>query len=86
MATQTTPAPRSPKRSAAKSAKTTRPRTSTVVTPVIDPERRRAMIAEVAYIRAERRNFAPGYEVDDWLSAESEVDTLLTVGVPPSDN
>jgi hypothetical protein len=91
MATQTTPAPRSPKRSAAKSAatksaKTTRPRTSTVVTPVIDPERRRAMIAEVAYIRAERRNFAPGYEVDDWLSAESEVDTLLTVGIPPSDN
>jgi hypothetical protein len=56
------------------------------VTPVIDPEHRRALIAEAAYLRAERRNFAPGYEVDDWLSAESEVDTLLTVGVPPSDN
>ena len=101
MAAQTTPTPRSPRRSttkstedkssetksaATKSAKTKRERASTVVTPVIDPEHRRALIAEAAYLRAERRNFAPGYEVDDWLSAESEVDTLLTLGVPPSDN
>jgi len=96
MAAQTTPTPRSPRRSTAKgtetksaetkSAKAKRVRASTVVTPVIDPEHRRALIAEAAYLRAERRNFAPGYEVDDWLSAESEVDTLLTLGVPPSDN
>ncbi len=52
--------------------------------PMIDPEYRRALIAEAAYLRAERRNFAPGYEVEDWLNAESEIDTRLTLGaVPP---
>ena len=98
MAAPTTPTPRSPRRSTAKntatptkstatkSARTTRTRAATVVTPVIDAERRRAMIAEAAYLRAEKRDFAPGFEVEDWLSAESEVDTLLTLGVAPSDN
>jgi hypothetical protein len=38
---------------------------------------RRAMIAEAAYLRAERRGFAPGGEVEDWLAAEREVDALL---------
>jgi hypothetical protein len=27
----------------------------------------------VAYLRAERRGFAPGYEIEDWLAAEAEV-------------
>ena len=35
------------------------------------------MIAEGAYLRAERRGFAPGYEEMDWLAAEAEVDALL---------
>jgi hypothetical protein len=39
---------------------------------------RRAMIAEAAYYHAERRGFAPGDEVQDWLKAEAEVDALLT--------
>ena len=45
---------------------------------------RRAMIAEAAYFHAERRGFAPGGEVQDWLSAEAEVDALLKAagGVP----
>ncbi|HEY8506795.1 MAG TPA: DUF2934 domain-containing protein [Steroidobacteraceae bacterium] len=43
----------------------------------ITPEMRRAMIAEAAYLRAERRGFAPGGEVEDWLAAEREVDALL---------
>jgi Protein of unknown function (DUF2934) len=38
---------------------------------------RRGMIAEGAYLRAERRGFAPGYEAQDWLDAEAEVDALL---------
>jgi hypothetical protein len=38
---------------------------------------RRGMIAEGAYLRAERRGFAPGYEEQDWLDAEAEVDALL---------
>lgn len=35
---------------------------------------REARIAEAAYWRAERRGFAPGHELDDWLHAEQEVD------------
>lgn len=30
--------------------------------------------AREAYYRAERRGFAPGYELDDWLAAEAEID------------
>lgn len=32
-----------------------------------------ALIAECAYYKAERRGFAPGFELDDWLAAESEI-------------
>jgi len=46
----------------------------------LSAEARRAMIAEGAYLRAERRGFAPGYETEDWLAAEAEVDALLKVG------
>ncbi len=45
----------------------------------LTPEGRRAMIAEGAYLRAERRGFAPGHETEDWLAAETEVDALLRV-------
>jgi hypothetical protein len=38
---------------------------------------RRDMIARVAYYRAEKRNFAAGHEVEDWLAAEAEVDREL---------
>lgn len=37
-------------------------------------ESREARIAEAAYWRAERRGFAPGHELEDWLHAEREVD------------
>ena len=37
-----------------------------------DRERR---IAVAAYLRAERRGFAPGAELEDWLDAENEVDS-----------
>ncbi|KAA6187071.1 DUF2934 domain-containing protein [Thiohalocapsa marina] len=35
------------------------------------------MIADAAYYLAEKRNFAPGHEQEDWLAAEAEVDALL---------
>jgi hypothetical protein len=35
---------------------------------------RRRRIEEAAYFRAERRGFAPGFELVDWLEAEAEVD------------
>lgn len=40
----------------------------------IDAEQRRAMIAQAAYFRAEKRGFAPGAELQDWLAAEAEID------------
>jgi hypothetical protein len=35
------------------------------------------MIAEAAYYLAQRRGFAPGSELEDWLAAESEIEQLL---------
>ncbi len=43
----------------------------------ISLERRRQMIAEAAYFRAERRGFAPGAESEDWLESEAEIEQLL---------
>ena len=42
-----------------------------------DPVQRHTMIAEAAYFRAERRGFEPGYELEDWLGAEAELDRAL---------
>jgi hypothetical protein len=49
----------------------------------VTPEERRRLIAESAYLRAERRGFVPGHEADDWFAAEAEVDALLRVGGSP---
>ncbi len=46
----------------------------------VSADARRAMIAKAAYLRAERRGFVPGFEEDDWLTAEKEVDALLSAG------
>jgi Protein of unknown function (DUF2934) len=43
----------------------------------ISEDVRRGMIAEGAYLRAERRGFTTGHEEEDWLAAEAEVDALL---------
>jgi hypothetical protein len=42
----------------------------------IDPARRNRLIAQAAYFRAEKRGFAPGRELQDWLEAEAEVEQL----------
>ena len=34
---------------------------------------RQQMISEAAYYRAQRRGFAPGRELDDWVAAEAEI-------------
>ena len=62
------------------SRKTTRAKQTAAPTSLrgdISENARRGMIAEGAYLRAERRGFAPGFEVEDWLAAEAEVDALL---------
>jgi Protein of unknown function (DUF2934) len=48
-------------------------------------ESREARIAEAAYWRAERRGFAAGQELDDWLAAEREVDDDLAKRRPDRD-
>ena len=50
----------------------------------VSTETRRAMIAEAAYLRAERRGFGAGREEEDWLAAEKEVDALLSAGQGPA--
>jgi hypothetical protein len=55
-----------------------RAKRAAVEPPLVTPDRRRGMIAEAAYLRAERRGFAPGGEEEDWMAAEAEVDQLLS--------
>lgn len=43
----------------------------------VTPEERNRLIAEAAYYRAEQHGFNPESQVDDWLAAEAEVDTML---------
>ena len=40
----------------------------------VDAKTRQAMIAEAAYYRAEKRGFAPGHDLDDWLEAEALIE------------
>jgi hypothetical protein len=46
----------------------------------VSPAERRRMIAEAAYFRAERRGFALGGGLDDWIAAETEIDRLAELG------
>ena len=83
------PAPAPNQKLSTASAGSTRPRaksssprvrkTATKAEPpvAVSEDVRRGMIAEAAYLRAERRSFAPGGEAEDWLAAEAEVDALL---------
>ena len=41
------------------------------------PEERWQVIAVAAYHRAEKRGFAPGDELQDWIEAEKEIDSRL---------
>ena len=43
----------------------------------VSESRRREMIANEAYLLAERRGFTPGHEVEDWAAAEAQVDARL---------
>ena len=45
------------------------------------PEEVWKLIAEAAYYRAEKRGFAHGMALDDWLEAEKEIDALTRAAV-----
>ena len=54
-------------------------RAKTVEEPMmVSSEQRRSMIAQFAYLRAERRGFEAGDPLTDWLESEKEVDALLS--------
>lgn len=46
---------------------------------VLDERQRREMIATAAFLRAQRRGFESGAELEDWLAAEEEIDRWLRV-------
>jgi len=45
--------------------------------PVFNAQERERLIAQAAYFRAEKRGFAPGCELQDWVEAEAEVLRLI---------
>ena len=61
-------------KAAATTKKSTKPDTSLIES---SPEERWKVIAVAAYHKAEERGFAPGDELQDWVEAEKEIDTLL---------
>jgi Protein of unknown function (DUF2934) len=66
----------------AKKAATTTKVPAALASLEITEDVRRGMIAQAAYLRAERRGFMGGHdkEREDWLAAEAEVDALLKAG------
>jgi hypothetical protein len=44
----------------------------------VTAEERHQLIAKAAYLRAERRGFAPGSELEDWFEAEAEINGVLS--------
>lgn len=45
--------------------------------PPISAQERELLVARAAYFRAEKRGFAPGRELQDWVEAEAEVLRLI---------
>lgn len=75
--TETTPAEKTAVTSPAKTTAARKTAKSTPRRAEVSEDMRRGMIAQAAYLRAERRGFTGGNETEDWLAAEAEVDALL---------
>lgn len=60
-------------------AKPARPRAKKAA--AVPLEQRRNYIEVAAYHIAERRGFAPGNPLDDWIQAEAEIDRLIAAGL-----
>ncbi len=81
-ATRGKPGPQQPQtaRTTASAKVATRRRSAepqTAGTQTVPPEQRQQFIAQAAYFIAERRGFAPGNELEDWLQAEAEIEACL---------
>jgi len=49
----------------------------------VSPEERHHMIESAAYFLALKRGFVEGFELDDWVRAEREIDAALAAREPP---
>jgi len=58
-------------------AKQTKAEVRPAAGPSISAQERERFVAQAAYFRAEKRGFAPGYELQDWVEAEAEVLRLI---------
>jgi hypothetical protein len=77
MAREKNPTPSTPRKRAPRSTVAAISAAAPAFNQFVGPEQRAALIAEAAFFRAEKRGFAPGHEIEDWLAAESEVDAKL---------
>ncbi|MBI4989639.1 MAG: DUF2934 domain-containing protein [Rhodocyclales bacterium] len=56
---------------------TAKPRPKVKKSGLVSPVDRLRFIAETAYYKAEKRGFAEGDALGDWIEAEAEIDALL---------
>lgn len=69
---------------AAKSTATAKPAKAAAkpgTVPALSAEQRRYYVEVAAYYIAERRGFHGGSQLDDWVTAEAEIDRLLREGI-----
>ncbi len=74
------PAPKAAPKSTPKAAAAKPPRSRTKKPAGVPAEQRRHYVEMAAYYIAERRGFAPGNPLEDWVQAEAEIDRLLAEG------
>jgi hypothetical protein len=48
----------------------------------VDPDLRHRMISEAAYYRYVERGYFDGYELDDWLQSQADLDRVLLNRTP----
>ena len=62
----------------ARKAQSTSTSKSTVLTQTtVDADQKHQMVSEAAYYIAEKRGFTNGDPVDDWIEAETQIESLL---------
>ena len=77
MPREKTPATLTARKRAPRKSGALEPQAASTFTAFVGQEQRMALIAETAYFLAEKRGFAAGRELDDWVAAEAEVDAKL---------
>jgi hypothetical protein len=66
-------------KSAAPKAKAAKTKNTNSKMETIDAAKRRELIAQRAYFRAQERNFEANHDQEDWYMAEKEVDSTYLV-------